>query len=95
MGRKVTDKILFVLVVGISIGFTWFVSGGVSGTMIYNFIFLGIMILIYLFGMFSGFGKMNRFEQAFQKATDEIEHTFETLDVATGEDEGTLPEELF
>lgn len=95
MGRKVTDKILFVLVVGISIGFTWFVSGGVSGTMIYNFIFLGIMILIYLFGMFSGFGKMNRFEQAFQKATDEIEHTFETLDVATGEEEGTLPEELF
>ncbi len=95
MGRKVTDKILFVLVVGISIGFTWFVSGGVSGTMIYNFIFLGIMILIYLFGMFSGFGKMNRFEQAFQKATDEIEHTFETLDVATGEEDGTLPEELF
>ena len=95
MGHKATDKILFVLVVGISIGFTWFVSGGVSGTMIYNFIFLGIMILIYLFGMFSGFGKMNRFEQAFQKATDEIEHTFETLDVATGEDEGTLPEELF
>ena len=95
MGRKVTDKILFVLVVGISIGFTWFVSGGVSGTMIYNFIFLGIMILIYLFGMFSGFGKMNRFEQAFQKATDEIEHTCETLDVATGEEDGTLPEELF
>lgn len=95
MGHKVTDKILFVLVVGISIGFTWFVSGGVSGTMIYNFIFLGIMILIYLFGMFSGFGKMNRFEQAFQKATDEIERTFETLDVATGEEEGTLPEDLF
>ena len=95
MGHKVTDKILFVLVVGISIGFTWFVSGGVSGTMIYNFIFLGIMILIYLFGMFSGFGKMNRFEHAFQRATDEIEHTFETLDVATGEEEGTLPEELF
>ena len=29
MGHKVIDKILFVLVVGISIGFTWFVSGGV------------------------------------------------------------------
>ena len=95
MGHKVTDKILFVLVVGISIGFTWFVSGGASGTMIYNFIFLGIMILIYLFGMISGFGKMNRFEHAFQKATDEIEHTFETLDVAAGEEEGTLPEDLF
>ena len=95
MGHKVTDKILFVLVVGISIGFTWFVSGGISGTLIYNFIFLGIMILIYLFGMISGFGKMGRYERAFQKATDEIEHTFENLDVATGEEEGTLPEELF
>ena len=95
MGHKITDKILFVLVVGISIGFTWFVSGGISTTLIYNFVFLGIMILIYLFGMISGFGKMNRYEGAFQKASDEIEHTFETLDVATGEEEGTLPEDLF
>lgn len=95
MGHKIADKILFVLVVGISIGFTWFVSGGISTTLIYNFVFLGIMILIYLFGMITGFGKMNRYESAFQKASDEIEHTFETLDVATGEEEGTLPEDLF
>ncbi len=95
MGHKITDKILFVLVVGISIGFTWFVSGGISTTLIYNFVFLGIMIFIYLFGMISGFGKMNRYEGAFQKASDEIEHTFESLDVVTGEEEGTLPEDLF
>ena len=42
MGHKIADKILFVLVVGISIGFTWFVSGGISTTLIYNFVFLGI-----------------------------------------------------
>ena len=95
MGHKIADKILFVLVVGISIGFTWFVSGGISTTLIYNFVFLGIMILIYLFGMLTGFGKMNRYENAFRKASDEIEHTFESLDVATGEEEGTLPEDLF
>ena len=95
MRHKITDKILFVLVVGLSIGFTWFVSGGISTTLIYNFVFLGIMILIYLFGLISGFGKMNRYEQAFWNATDEIEHTFENLDVVTGEKEGTLPEELF
>ena len=95
MGHKIADKILFVLVVGISIGFTWFVSGGISTTLIYNFVFLGIMILIYLFGMLTGFGKMNRYENAFRKASDEIEHTFESLDVATVEEEGTLPEDLF
>ena len=95
MGHKIADKILFVLVVGISIGFTWFVSGGISTTLIYNFAFLGIMILIYLFGMLTGFGKINRYENAFRKASDEIEHTFESLDVATGEEEGTLPEDLF
>ena len=66
MGHKIADKILFVLVVGISIGFTWFVSGGISTTLIYNFVFLGIMILIYLFGMLTGFGKMNRYENAFR-----------------------------
>ena len=95
MGHKIADKILFVLVIGISIGFTWFVSGGISSTLIYNFVFLGIMILIYLFGLISGFGKMNRYEKAFQKASDEIDHTFENMDVVTGEKEGTLPEELF
>ena len=95
MGHKIADKILFVLVIGISIGFTWFVSGGISSTLIYNFVFLGIMILIYLFGQISGFGKMNRYEKAFQKASDEIDHTFESMDVVTGEKEGTLPEELF
>ena len=73
MGHKIADKILFVLVIGISIGFTWFVSGGISSTLIYNFVFLGIMILIYLFGLISGFGKMNRYEKAFQK---ELESEF-------------------
>lgn len=95
MGHKIADKILFVLVVGISIGFTWFVSGGVSNTMIYNFIFLGIMVFICLIGMIGGLGKMGRFEKAFRKASEEITDTFEDLDVVTGEAEGTLPEKLF
>ena len=48
MGKKVVDKVLFVLVIAAAILFTWFVSGGVLDTMIFNFVFLGIMVLISL-----------------------------------------------
>ncbi len=94
MGKKVIDKVLFVLVILASIGFTWFVSGGMMSTMIYNFIFLGIMILICLIGMILGFGKMAGLERAFDRAVENIESTYGGLDALDGEKQA-LPEELF
>lgn len=95
MGKKIADKILFVLVILASIGFTWFVSGDVSDTMIFNFIFLGIMILLCLIGMIAGFGRMGSLEHAFEHASEEIDAAFENLEVITEEEEATLPENLF
>ncbi|MDO4522310.1 MAG: MotA/TolQ/ExbB proton channel family protein [Eubacteriales bacterium] len=92
MGKKAGDKILLVLVLIASVGFTWFVSNGAWQTMIYNFIFLGIMIILCLVGMIAGFGKMGYFEKAFERASEEIDMTFGG--VSTGSD-SMLPEELF
>lgn len=94
MGKKVIDKVLFVLVIAAAILFTWFVSGGVLDTMIFNFVFLGIMVLISLVGMIVGFGKMSRLEHSFDDASYEIDQLFGGLDAANGETQ-TLPLELF
>lgn len=94
MGKKAFDKVLFVLVIAACIAFTWFVSGGAINTMIFNFIFLGIMIVICLVGMIVGFGGMSRLEHSFDGAAEEIDRTFGGLDALSGE-ETALPEELF
>lgn len=94
MGKKALDKVLFVLVVIAGILFTWFVSGGVLETMIFNFVFLGIMIVIALTGMVVCFGRMSRLENAFLDAEDEIDKTFGGLDALNGEEQ-SLKKDLF
>ena len=91
MGKKLSDKVLLILVIVACIGFTWFVSGGLIQTMIYNFVFLGLMIILCVVGMIAGFGKMAKLEDAFDRASDEIDQTFGGID----SEEGSLPEQLF
>lgn len=93
MGRKWFDKILFVLVIAASIAFTWYVGRGSTDTMIYNFIFLGIMVVICIIGMATGFRKMSKLERAFGRAEDEIDRTFNGLDAISGTP--ALPADLF
>lgn len=94
MGNKISDKILFFLVIAGSAAFTWFVSGALTTTTIFNFVFLGVMVLLCLIGMIAGFGKMARFENAFDQAADEIDKAFGGVDAVSGEG-GMLPEDLF
>ncbi|MGN0354519.1 MAG: hypothetical protein ACI4EI_05540, partial [Muricoprocola sp.] len=70
MGKKLSDKVLLILVILSCIGFTWFVSGGQIQTMIYNFVFLALMIVLCIVGMIAGFGKMGKLEDAFDRASD-------------------------
>lgn len=91
MGKKLSDKVLLILVIVACIGFTWFVSGGQIQTMIYNFVFLGLMIILCVVGMIAGFGKMAKLEDAFDRASDEIDQTFGGID----SEDGSLPEQLF
>jgi biopolymer transport protein ExbB/TolQ/uncharacterized protein YxeA len=44
--------------------------------MIYNFVFLGVMVIIYLVGMIGGMFKMNNLSEAMLHATDELTSIF-------------------
>ncbi len=94
MGRKWFDKVLFALVVAACIIFTWYVGRGSVDVMIYNFAFLGLMVIICVAGMAAGFGKMASLERSFDGAAEEIDRTFNGIDDAA-EEGSALPQDLF
>ncbi len=94
MGRKIFDRLLFVLVVLGCVAFTWFTGRGSLDMMIYNFAFLAVMVVLCLIGMIAGFGRMSRMGRAFSDASDEIDRVFESLDAAEGGN-ASLPSDLF
>lgn len=78
MGKKVLNSILFLAVLTAAVGMTVYVGQGAMGVTIYNFIFLGIMVVIYLMGMFCGMFKMNRLAGALEHAAEELSSIFKT-----------------
>lgn len=79
MGRKVRDLILFILVLAAAVALTFFVSQGADKRiMIYNFVFLGVIVLIYLVGMFGGMFRMNTLAESIGTATEELVGIFKT-----------------
>ena len=79
MGRKVRDFLLFILVLAAAVALTFFVSQGADKQiMIYNFAFLGVIVIIYLFGMFGGMFRMNTLAEAIGTATEELVGIFKT-----------------
>lgn len=78
MGKKIINLLLFIVVVAAAAGMTAYVGQGATGMLIYNFVFLGIMVLIYLSGLFGGMFRMNNLSEAFCHATDELASLFQT-----------------
>ena len=78
MGKKIINLLLFIVVVTAAAGMTVYVGQGATGMLIYNFVFLGIMVLIYLSGLFGGMFRMNNLSEAFRHATDELASLFQT-----------------
>lgn len=78
MGKKVMNILLFAAVMAAAIGMTVYVGQGAAGVMIYNFVFLGIMTVVYLMGMIGGMFKMNRIAESLQLATEELGNIFKT-----------------
>ncbi|MDO4519523.1 MAG: MotA/TolQ/ExbB proton channel family protein [Eubacteriales bacterium] len=76
MSKKIFNVVLFLLVAAGSIAMTILVGQGMDNMILYNFIFLGIMIFIYLLGMFGGMFRISRLSSAFYRATDEIKSLF-------------------
>ncbi len=78
MGKKVVNVLLFLAVIAAAAGMTIYVGQGEKTVMIYNFVFLAVMIVIYLTGMIGGMFKMNRLSDAMDHATEELSGIFKS-----------------
>lgn len=92
MGKKVVNVVLFLTVVAAAVGMTIYTGKGVASVMVYNFVFLGVMVLIYLSGMIGGMFKMNHLSEALRHGTEEVSSIFKAPGKAKAEDLSVLNE---
>lgn len=76
MKRKTTNILLFLMVVLAAVGLTIYVGGDAYNIMIYNFVFLGIMAVLFLAGMFGGMFRLIDLAGAFRRATQQLTDRF-------------------
>lgn len=92
MGKKVVNVVLFLTVVAAAVGMTIYTGKGAASVMVYNFVFLGVMVLIYLSGMIGGMFKMNHLSEALRHGTEEVSSIFKAPGKAKAEDLSVLNE---
>lgn len=92
MGKKVVNVVLFLIVVAAAVGMTIYTGKGAASVMVYNFVFLGVMVLIYLSGMIGGMFKMNHLSEALRHGTEEVSSIFKAPGKAKAEDLSVLNE---
>lgn len=78
MRKKALNVILFLTVVIAAVGMTLYVGRGAASILVYNFCFLGIMVIAYAVGMFGGMFRMNDLSRAFRDAADEFKDIFQS-----------------
>lgn len=78
MRKKALNVILFLAVVIAAVGMTLYVGRGAASILVYNFCFLGIMVIAYVAGMFGGMFRMNDLSRAFRDAADELKDIFQS-----------------
>ena len=78
MRKKALNVILFLAVVIAAVGMTLYVGRGAASILVYNFCFLGIMVIAYAVGMFGGMFRMNNLGSAFHRAVEELNGMFKT-----------------
>lgn len=76
MGKKIVNVVLFLAVLAAAVGITIYTGNGLTGTTIFNFVFLAIMAVIYLVGLFGGMFRMNHLAEAFSNAAEELTSIF-------------------
>ncbi len=76
MGKKLLNLLIFMLVTAACVAMTLFIGQSQPNVMLYNFIFLGIMCVLYMAGMFGGMFRMDDVARALARATDEIASIF-------------------
>lgn len=78
MRKKALNVILFLAVVIAAVGMILYVGRGAASILVYNFCFLGIMVIAYAVGMFGGMFRMNDLSRAFRDAADELKDIFQS-----------------
>ena len=78
MRKKALNVILFLAVVIAAVGMTLYVGRGAASILVYNFCFLGIMVIAYAVGMFGGMFRRSDLSRAFRDAADELKDIFQS-----------------
>lgn len=76
MRKKIVNVVLFLAVLAAAVAMTLYVGQGAVSVMVYNFIFLGVMVAIYVVGMFGGMFRMNHLTQSLENAAAELGNLF-------------------
>ena len=59
MKKKIVNVVLFLAVLAAALGMTFYVGNNAMSVLLYNFIFLGIIAVVYVVGLFGGMFRMN------------------------------------
>lgn len=86
MSKRIMNTVLFLAVLGGCIAMTLITGKGSVSTMTYNFVFLAIMAVIYLVGLFGGMFRVDGIAQAFMRGTQELTSVFKMPGKAKTED---------
>lgn len=78
MGKKIWNMLLFLAVAAVCTVLTLYMGRDASSMMLYNFVFLGVMAVIYLIGIIGGMWKMNNLGTSLKLASAKLEEYFQT-----------------
>lgn len=66
MGKKFMNTVLFLAVTVAAATLTAYVGKGSGNVLLYNFTFLGLMLIIYAVGLFAGLYRMDNLSRALK-----------------------------
>ena len=90
MKKKIVNVVMFLVVLAAALGMTLYAGNNAVSVLIYNFIFLGIIAVIYLVALIGGMFRMNRLSQALGDAAQELDEMFKMPGRVTPEQIGTM-----
>ena len=73
MKKKIVNVVLFLAVLAAALGMTFYVGNNAMSVLLYNFVFLGIIAVVYVVGLFGGMFRMNRLAQSLGDAAQGME----------------------
>ena len=76
MGKKFMNTVLFLAVTVAAATLTAYVGKGSGNVLLYNFTFLGLMLIIYAVGLFAGLYRMDNLSRALKHGAGEITEGF-------------------